>query len=394
MSAGFVLAAVIGAVIAIAGSSGDRIVGLAIVLMFGGGGLAWWMVNRRRARAMQGFQVGQVATAGGSEAAFVARSDRTVLISGVAGSAAFGVGMLLVALAPGDAADLDGLEFVLMVVGGLFLIGVALFGLMRLANNSQFALTRRGLHAVGPGGWFVPWDAIAGIAEVAVHGNPFLGVRVSDPEAVRMHRLLGIGRWLQRSAMGVDLSIPIRTLMVDPGEFAGAIARYRQHPEYRGRIGRADELELLRSLATPEARVAPRRKPRPRRSLRRVLAIGSLFLIGGLFVLVVAAVASEEVRPGRELSRLIGLIVLGGLALGQLAAAVLLVRNVSVGRTIAIVSIIGLIGLILYGLAQGDPDGRPVGLGLLAIVGAQLLLVLVGARVARVADSPAGDPRP
>ena len=382
MAAGFLLATVIGGGLAIFGTAGDRIVGLAVALMFGGGGLAWWMVNRPRDRPMPGFQIGAVASAGGREVAFVARSDRGVLIAGVVGCLAFGAGMLLVALAPGGDGRLDGTEAVIFVVGGLFMIGVGLFGLMRIANNSHFALTRRGLHATGPAGWFLPWDAIVGLGDIAVHGNPFLGIRVSDSGAIQMSRFQRIAHRLQRSAMGIDLSIPIRTLTVDPAELAGAIARYREHAEYRSRIGLADELAVIRAAAAPEAGAAPVREPRSRRSIRRMFGIGSLLLIGGLFALISVIVAFDDVRPERELPRLISVVFLGGLALGQLVAAVFLIRNLRIGRRIAIGSTLGLIALMLYAVARSDPDDRSIGLGLLALVGAHLLVVIFGARVA------------
>jgi hypothetical protein len=218
MTAGFVLATIIGGGLVIFGTGGDQLFGLAVGLMFGGGGLAWWMVNRPRDRPMPGFQIGAVSDLGGRDVAFVARSDRKVLIAGVVGCLAFGGGMLLVALAPDDAGRLDDIEAVIFIVGGLFMIGVGLFGLVRAANKSHFALTRRGLHATGPAGWFVPWDAIAGLDEIAVHGNPFLGIRVGDPRAIEIGRFQRIANVLQRSTMGVDLSMPIRTLTVDPGE--------------------------------------------------------------------------------------------------------------------------------------------------------------------------------
>jgi hypothetical protein len=53
----------------------------------------------------------------------------------------------------------------------------------------------------------------------------------------------------------------------------------------------------------------------------------------------------------------------------------------AIGRAIAIASTVAMIALILFGLAAGNPDSRPIGLALLAVLGAQLLLVLIGARV-------------
>lgn len=382
-----VLVTIIGGGLAIFGTGGDRVLGVSVALMFGGGGLAWWMVNRPRQAAMPGFQVGAVTTVDGREVAFVAHSDRKVLIAGVVGCLAFAGGMLLIGLGP---ARPDGTEGVLLVAGGLFMIGVGLFGLMRIAASSHLALTRRGLHATGPGGWFVPWDAIAWVGDIAVHGNPFVAVRLTDPRSVEVGRSQRIVRWLQRSVMGVDLSIPIRTLTVDPAELFGAIARYREHPEHRGRIGTTDELAAIRSAAAPEINSPPVRGPRRRRSIRRILAIGSLLLAGGVFVLLSIGVAFDEVPPGRELARAINVVLLGGFAIGQLVAGGLLIRNVRIGRRIAIGSTAGIIALILYGLARSDPDRLLTGLTLLALVAGQLLLVVFGARVDRDAGSLSG----
>lgn len=383
LSITFALFTAIGAGLAVFGTGGDRLMGVAVALMFGGGGLAWWAVNRARDRPMSGFAVGAVSDAGGREVAFVARSDKRILIAGVIGCFAFGSACLLMGLAPDRAARFDELEAALLVGGGVFIVGVGLFGLLRVTGDSTFALTRRGLHATGRAGWFVPWDAIAGMHELVVHDNPFLGIQVNDPEAIEVSRLQRVGHWLQRSTMGVDLSIPTRTLTVHPAELMSAIARYREHPEYRSRIGRADELALIHAAAPPEpptALAAPGVGGR-RWSIRRIVGIGALFLVGGLFLLVSLDVALDEGPPERAFPRLFAAVLLGSLALAQLAAAVLLIRNYLSGRRIAIGSTLGILALVLYGLARGRD--LSTGLVLLALMGVHLLVVIIGARVAR-----------
>ena len=229
-------------------------------------------------------------------------------------------------------------------------------------------------------GWFVPWDAIGGIGEIAVHGNPFLAIQVGDPAAIEMGQLQRLAQRANRGLLGIDLSVPLRTLDVDPAELGAAVARYLEHPELRSRIGGADELAAVREAAPPEPEAVAATRAKRRPSIGRIIAIGSLLLVGGFLALVSLAAAIDEVRPDQEPARLLGIVLFGGLALAQIAAAILLVRKRPAGRRIGIVAVVGTLGLALYALLRSEPDERSIGVSLVAMLAVQLVLVVAGAR--------------
>ena len=374
----FVLFTIGGLAIAVFGEGSDRLLGLATVLIFGGGGAALWFMNRPN-RRLHGLQAGTIPAPGGREPVFIARSDPVVLRVAALGCIAMGAGTLMFAVPGGS--DADVVERLLLGAGGVFLVGIGLFSAYRSANSPKLVLARSGIRATGPAGWFVPWEAVAGIGELVVHENPFLAIRVTDPAAIEMSGAQQLLHAAERSIMGTDLSFPLRTLTVDPAELNAAIERYLEQPEERAGIGRPDELALVRGEIPAEPTTPPTSEPRRRRPLAGALAIGSLFIVGGLLLLVCLAALSEEPEPGSEGARLLGIALVAALASVQVAAAILLVRRQVVGRWLAIGSVIGLLVLALLGLVRSESDGRAFGLVLTAILLAELAVVVVGGRV-------------
>jgi len=361
------------------GTGSDRLLGVVLLLFFGGGGTMWYLITRPRAKPVPGLQLGTVSHSGNRQPAFIARSDRGLMLAAALGGLAMGVGALLMVLLPDGAGRLGDVERVLLGVSGAFFVGIGFFALFKTSNSSDLALTRDGLRATGPAGWFVRWDAIVGTGEIAVYDHPFLAINVTDSSAIDMGRLQRLVHWSQRSMMGLDLSFPLRMLAVEPAELHAAIGRYMEHPELRGRIGLPDELATIRETATREdaTSVAEVR----RLSVRRILGIGSLFAVGGFLALFSLLAALDDVRPDQERARLLGFALFGILALAQIAAAVLLLHGRQSGRWIGLLAAFATLGLALLGLVRSEPDDRSVGIVLVAIVAVHVLLVAIGARL-------------
>ena len=96
--------------------------------------------------------------------------------------------------------------------------------------------------AAGSARTVVPWKAIQQVraTEVTTHvrgvavGEPLLGIDLSDPQVIQTGPLERLLLPLSRR-LGVDLSLPIRTLGVDPLLLYEALRYYHQHPQARGR---------------------------------------------------------------------------------------------------------------------------------------------------------------
>jgi hypothetical protein len=138
-------------------------------------------------------------------------------------------------------------------------VGVVFFGLGGLV----FAYRGRGRRwrvlltpsavviAAGGARTVVPWEAIQQVrateATTRVRGiavsEPLVGIDLSAPQAIqtgRPERLLL--PWSRR--LGADISLPIRTLGIDPRLFCQALRYYHQHPQARAEL--ATEAGLAR----------------------------------------------------------------------------------------------------------------------------------------------------
>jgi hypothetical protein len=130
-------------------------------------------------------------------------------------------------------------------------VGVVFFGLGGLV----FAYRGRGRRwrvlltpsavviAAGRARTVVPWEAIQQVrateATTRVRGiavsEPLVGIDLSDPQAIqtgRLERLLL--PWSRR--LGADLTLPIRTLDIDPPLLYQALRYYHQHPQTRAEL--------------------------------------------------------------------------------------------------------------------------------------------------------------
>jgi hypothetical protein len=138
-------------------------------------------------------------------------------------------------------------------------VGVVFFGLGGLV----FAYRGRGRRwrvlltpsavviAAGGARTVVPWEAIQQVRATEVTtrvrgvalSEPLVGIDLSDPQAIqtgRLERLLL--PWSRR--LGADLTLPIRTLGIDPRLLYQALRYYHQHPQARAEL--ATETGLAR----------------------------------------------------------------------------------------------------------------------------------------------------
>jgi hypothetical protein len=137
-------------------------------------------------------------------------------------------------------------------------VGVVFFGV------GGFMLARRGwgrrwrlllspsavIIAAGGARTVVPWESIQQVraTEVTTYARgirisePLVGIDVSDLQAIRTGRLERLLLPLNRR-LAADITLPIRTLDIDPALLYAALRYYHQHPEVR------DELETQDGLA-------------------------------------------------------------------------------------------------------------------------------------------------
>jgi hypothetical protein len=365
---------VVGVAMAVFGSEEQRIVGAATALFFGGGGLGWAYMTRRRRKPLPGFRLGRVRHRGQDLSGFVVDHDpTTALVSGLTCLAlALGCALLL---ASGAGGEEEAARRWALGIGGVALFGgVGIFALVRAHRGSQLVLSRLGLHTISPAGRiFVPWRAVGGVGETAVHGNRFLTVSVTEPAAMEMGTPQRLIHAAERS-MGHDLSFAVRAITVEPGELATAIERYRTEPEARTAIGSERELDVIRSMAPP---------PAPEegvaisdgRPMRQVVAIASLFIIGGLGAVIIVGAGLDETEPGRQAARTTGMVAMAVTIGLELLGAVLMVRRNRWGWWVAMTGTILLLGLFSVALAQAESDRRTATLVVVLVLGAHAAFV-------------------
>jgi hypothetical protein len=97
----------------------------------------------------------------------------------------------------------------------------------------------------------VPWEAIQQVRATEVTSyvrgvavrEPLVGIDLSDPQAIQTGPLERLLLPLNRR-LGADISLPIRTLGIDPRLLYQALRYYHQHPEARAEL--ATEAGLAR----------------------------------------------------------------------------------------------------------------------------------------------------
>jgi hypothetical protein len=106
--------------------------------------------------------------------------------------------------------------------------------------------------AMGGAQTVVPWEAIQQVraTEVTTHvrgvavTEPLVGIDLSDPEAIQSGPLERLLLPLNRR-LAADITLPIRTLDIDPALLYQALRYYHQHPRARAELATQDGLARL-----------------------------------------------------------------------------------------------------------------------------------------------------
>ena len=250
MAVASLLFTTVGLVVVVSGEGADRIWGLISVLLFGVGGVVWFLVPRLTRSVREGVRTEMVSFRGERRPALVfpfSRAKRRVALVGAAVFTAVGILFVVYASALAESGiryrDPAWLLFVgifcTVVFGFVTLLGLA----NELSAGTSVALLPEGILARGPVSSFVPWDAVADVATIEIRGTPMVAVVARDPDAVETTALGRILMLLGRKWTGVDLGF---TGLVAPlGVLEEAIREYVEHPEERARIGSSDPAALL-----------------------------------------------------------------------------------------------------------------------------------------------------
>jgi hypothetical protein len=238
---------VAGLTLALTGRGADRATGAVAALFFFACLLTAPLFAPRRRRGRP--RLGSVALDGRQERGVVvpySAAGQAVLLvaSACLALACLGLAVFAGAFAGGPGAS----PWPARLVGG---VGAAFFGL------GLVALARRGwgrrwrvlltpsavVVAAGGARTVVPWDAIRQVrpteVTTSVRGmtvrEPLLGLDVHDLGAVRTGRLGRLLLPLNRR-LAADITLPVRTLEVDPDRLCQVLRHYLEHPEDRAEL--------------------------------------------------------------------------------------------------------------------------------------------------------------
>ena len=106
--------------------------------------------------------------------------------------------------------------------------------------------------AMGGARTVVPWEAIQQVraSEVTTHvrgvgvTEPLVGIDLNDPQAIRSGPLARLLLPLNRR-LAADITLPVRTLDIDPALVYEALRYYHQHPQARAELATQDGLARL-----------------------------------------------------------------------------------------------------------------------------------------------------
>jgi hypothetical protein len=226
-----VLFSLIGVPLLIFGSTEERLIGAACILLFGVSSVVWLMplFTRRDAR---GVHVAEID----DERAFMFPAGTAKATVAIFAMIAMGAGCVLVGIVEAP---------VLGVIGVVVFGGMALYTAVMLTRPRGIAMTPTRVVVLGPGAGEVPWDAVTHVEFLNLGVTQFLGVRVSDKSRVRRRGRGWLGR-MNAGMYGVDLMVAADQLILDAELVRNAMNYYFHDPARREAIG--TEAELARSL--------------------------------------------------------------------------------------------------------------------------------------------------
>jgi hypothetical protein len=218
-----------------------RILGVAIVVMFGGGGLAWMygeFISKPSPPRM-----GTVDIDGrGPSSALIIPMKRGKARAAVVAQAAVGVASLIFFLNPAALGPrYGGLQWLFGGVAVVLAIGIGTSIPRWRRDEPMLALTPSGLFLRElQGTSFVAWQGIGGITPFELYGQPSLGVVLNGSSPVERSRGGGLFGALNRSMVGWEFPISLVGLALPPDEVTGLIEHYLQHPDDRSALTRGD----------------------------------------------------------------------------------------------------------------------------------------------------------
>lgn len=235
----FVVFTGFGLVMFVTAEGQDRILGLICVLLFGFGGVAYFMSKRKRGDIA--LRVESVNWDGAPVRALVVPMRKAKWLTTMVVLLGMGAAMVLMGVNAAAFKDPGESALFIQVVGyggGAFFLLVGLGHLLAVRKGPpRLALLESGIDLTGAAAAFVPWDVITDVGryDLLVRGTTqrFAAVRVTDRAAIRrppFTRLLMTG---SRAMSGWDLTYAEAMFDLTADQLTELIAAFRQHPELR-----------------------------------------------------------------------------------------------------------------------------------------------------------------
>ncbi|MDQ3448893.1 MAG: hypothetical protein M3432_06930 [Chloroflexota bacterium] len=218
LSGVFLLFTLAGVAMLVTGDASDRVVGLVVLLMFGGGGSAW-VVGEYVSKPAAPVHEGDVRLPSGASSRGLIFPIRTgKILAAIVAVAFFGLASAVAAVYP-EALGWRGEAFRWLFAAVAIVAAIVVVTTLPKVRGPGpiIALLPSGiLHRTYGTLTYVPWWAVRALVPLEFHAQPFLAIDVRAPEAVERQggpRLLGS---LERSVTGRDVTIPLAGLSVSP----------------------------------------------------------------------------------------------------------------------------------------------------------------------------------
>lgn len=235
----FVVFTGFGVVLTVGGEGQDRILGLVCVLLFGFGGVAYFMSKRKRGDIA--LRVESVNWDGAQVRALVVPMRKAKWLTTMVVLLGMGAAMALMGVNAAAFKDPGESALFIQVVGyggGAFFLLVGLGHLLGIRKGPpRLALLESGIDLTGAAAAFVPWDVITDVGryDLRVRGTTqrFAAVRVADRAAIRRPPFTRVLMTGSRAMSGWDLTYAEAMFDLTADQLTELIAAFHQRPELR-----------------------------------------------------------------------------------------------------------------------------------------------------------------